>query len=153
MKYQVSITTQIAFSKVSSEIVRIRHQKRAIKRRQVERSRRSSGAAYWHVVGTQRHAGTVSRSSGAELVRWARVWRLWVARYMSIHRSSGAVGVNTAGCNTEFFCGCIRGYNTTGYNTESLCGCIRTYTLQNISVCDLLYPIVARLRTLQRSTY
>jgi len=71
----------------------MRHQKRANKRRQVERGRRSISAAYWHVAGTRWRAWMDLRSSGAELVRSARIWRLQVAYYMSIHRSSGAVGV------------------------------------------------------------
>jgi len=90
---QISITSQIPFLKVYCAYVRISRQKRANKQRQVELGRRSSGAACWHVVGTRWRVRTHSRSSGAELVRSARIWRLRVARYMSIHRSSGAEGV------------------------------------------------------------
>jgi len=48
-------------------IVRISHQNRANKRRQVETGRSSSGAECWHVVGTRWRVRTDSRSSGAEL--------------------------------------------------------------------------------------
>jgi len=90
---QIFVTSQIPFSKVSCAYVRIRRQKRANTRRQVERGRRSSGTACWHVVGTRWRARTVSTSSGTELVQSARIWRLQVAHCMSIHRSSGAEGV------------------------------------------------------------
>ena len=90
---QITITFQIPFSKVSCAYVRIRRQKRANTRRQVERGRRSSGTACWHVVGTRWRVRTDSRSSGAKLVRTARIWRLRVAHYMSIHKRSSAEGV------------------------------------------------------------
>jgi len=100
---QISITSQIPFSKVSCAYVRIRHQKSANKRRQVERSRRSSGAACWHVVGTR-----------------------WRARMLLDHQEQRSSEEHASGVYgwriTCLFTGAAaqRGYNTTGCNTELL---------------------------------
>jgi len=65
---QIFLTTQIPFSKVFWEFVRMK--------RQGTQEERSSSAAYWRVLGTPWRARTDSRSSGPELVRSARVWHL-----------------------------------------------------------------------------
>jgi len=76
-KNPISLITQIPFSKVLWEFVRIKRQ-----RRQGTREERSGEAAYWRVLGAPHHARTDSRSSGPEFVRSARVWHLWATCYV-----------------------------------------------------------------------
>jgi len=144
---QISITSQILFPKVCCAYVRISHQKRANKRRQVEMGRRSSGAACWHVVGTRWRVRTDSN-----IIR-SRVRRI------NTHLAStgGALQVYSQKQRR-------RGGTTQQDATQSFCEnssasfkrilnvkFVLIYTLHKIIVCDLLYPIVA-CRILQGST-